>query len=753
MDLELDSLIGGTGITLTDTVDDLTLSIDATVLTTSSNLEDLNNVTATGCTTNQILKVIGTTWECTSDIGDTDVQFSYLIKQSGTAHKVYTIIDSTGATVATSNGDLTAAWDTMDTDATSLPGVIYQFGVGDFYVNTTLTTEHDNIIIRGFGAGATIIHAADDLPTDTSIFTLNEDNNGATEYQVTGLQDTRNPSFVTETVGDATNFSAGDRIIIISDKCIDIGTCGRTQGEIHEVETDGNGATGVVEIRGNTWTSFHDVDNPRAIVIPNFIDNITFDGFSLVNDFTALQDVGYSSAMGIKIRQADNITIKNISFKDMYRATFHCVACTKLLFTNNDIDVVRLGFGGFNYGISAFGGSNHLIQANHFKFFRHIYTNGALNNPSDETENGGIFNIVIDGNTSIESTGGHISLHEASPYAVISNNVMHGQDVANNGIYCIETRSNFTSIVGNTCSGVHTGIALAEQAYGTVISGNTIANVKAGIGLDHNVTNSLIIGNYIQYDKANGILLSDAGDNLLPHAGDDTLIIGNYIVGNGSGVGQGIEINSQRDVTIMSNVFKNMPTAITILDTDRAGHLDDIVIINNVFDDVTTPISNSGDDFDVHQEGNVGSGVINEDANPMVRIKTSDQIIQNDGARSLDGSLRFNAEPNTYYLIEGKAFFNSTTNAHFEYDFQCTGCTGKKITFEWSGAAESTIGNFDAGIVVTLASSGDFVVSFSGWIKQDATEDAAGFAWAQGTSHGDKTTLLEGSYMKVYKVS
>ncbi len=41
----------------------------ATLLTTSTNLEELNNVTATGCASNEILKVSGSSWVCATDGG------------------------------------------------------------------------------------------------------------------------------------------------------------------------------------------------------------------------------------------------------------------------------------------------------------------------------------------------------------------------------------------------------------------------------------------------------------------------------------------------------------------------------------------------------------------------------------------------------------------------------------------------------------------------------------------------------------
>jgi hypothetical protein len=67
-ELQLNSLIGGLGIDVTDTIQDITIDIDSTVITTSSSIHLLGNVTDTGCASGQVLKVSGSLWECGTDL-------------------------------------------------------------------------------------------------------------------------------------------------------------------------------------------------------------------------------------------------------------------------------------------------------------------------------------------------------------------------------------------------------------------------------------------------------------------------------------------------------------------------------------------------------------------------------------------------------------------------------------------------------------------------------------------------------------
>src|SRR3972149_4572127 len=65
-DLQFNSLIGGNFITIADTTDDLTVDFDG------MTIENLSNVTDTGCAANQILKVSGANWVCATDSGGSE---------------------------------------------------------------------------------------------------------------------------------------------------------------------------------------------------------------------------------------------------------------------------------------------------------------------------------------------------------------------------------------------------------------------------------------------------------------------------------------------------------------------------------------------------------------------------------------------------------------------------------------------------------------------------------------------------------
>ena len=68
-ELQFNSLIGGSGIDVTDTTQDLTIAVDGTVIVESDNINALNDVTATGCSDEEVLEWdTGTSkWICGTD--------------------------------------------------------------------------------------------------------------------------------------------------------------------------------------------------------------------------------------------------------------------------------------------------------------------------------------------------------------------------------------------------------------------------------------------------------------------------------------------------------------------------------------------------------------------------------------------------------------------------------------------------------------------------------------------------------------
>ena len=135
VDLEFNSLIGGTGIDITDTVQDLTIAIDGTVLTSSSSIHDLGNVTNSGCADNEILKVSSGVWVCAVDGG------SGINDINGDSSSSQTLLGTTNQVTVTDTGAGELTFD-VGTD-------VVQVDQANTYTNGNLQTFADDDIRIG----------------------------------------------------------------------------------------------------------------------------------------------------------------------------------------------------------------------------------------------------------------------------------------------------------------------------------------------------------------------------------------------------------------------------------------------------------------------------------------------------------------------------------------------------------------------------------------------------------------------------
>ncbi len=180
VNFEFDSIIGGIGITFSDTVDDWTIAIDSTVATltgaqtltnkdlssttnTYGNLEQINNVTSPGCAVGEIRKVgAGATWDCAADNtgggAGGNITASYLVTTDGSNYFVINgstgVIDSFGADAET---EIEFAINNLPTR-----GGIVELGSGNFTITGVIDITSTNPLwFRGQGVGTTLIFLAD----------------------------------------------------------------------------------------------------------------------------------------------------------------------------------------------------------------------------------------------------------------------------------------------------------------------------------------------------------------------------------------------------------------------------------------------------------------------------------------------------------------------------------------------------------------------------------------------------------------
>ena len=135
-------------------------------------------------------------------------------------------------------------------------------------------------------------------------------------------------------------------------------------------------------------------------------------------------------------------------------------------------------------------------------------------------------------------------------------------------------------------------------------------------------------------------------------------------------------------------------------------------------------------------------------------FKTADETINNDATLNNDADLQFAVDANSQYVVEVYVFYDPTANTDFEYGFSTpTGTTGVYLSDLWQADNDESTNSISASQFVSVQSGGDKTTSTFLEFETGGSSGTFIFQWAQGNSHPDNLTLLEGSWIEFRKVS
>lgn len=137
-------------------------------------------------------------------------------------------------------------------------------------------------------------------------------------------------------------------------------------------------------------------------------------------------------------------------------------------------------------------------------------------------------------------------------------------------------------------------------------------------------------------------------------------------------------------------------------------------------------------------------------------IKTADQAKQSNSNLAEDSLLKFTTTANTNYHIRLRVLFSTAATPDFKYRLTHGGTTTRVRRLITRAGGDATSTNFPTLAISTAFDSSDVALTGTaeGFVYEDvilqvgASGGELAFQWAQNTSNGTATTVLEGSYLE-----
>lgn len=260
-------------------------------------------------------------------------------------------------------------------------------------------------------------------------------------------------------------------------------------GEIHKVLAVDT-ATGTVDLEGSIGDTYN-----------------TYDSSSLMK-LTVLENVGlYDLQIKHLAASAPSINTPTVIFRNCRNAIAQRLYIHDAFYTGIDMwssldssvldnrieDVRPASSNTVYYGVWVSSAARNLIiSGNKFARLRHSVTTGSHGGSANVLSSDGVEgvqrNILIQGNTSYQSTTGHYDTHQPAEGVTFMNNHAYGTyaqgaplsaDWAEQ-VYCIQARADKTIISGNVCTYMSGGILIFDtESRDAVVSGNVIRDIIA----------------------------------------------------------------------------------------------------------------------------------------------------------------------------------------------------------------------------------------------------------------------------------
>ena len=492
---------------------------------------------------------------------------------------------------------------------------------GTYVVSQTILIQQSNVHLQGEGMGITNIAAAATMTATPAIRVYNQQAGNVLPL----LADTaKGDTSTTLTPANAAQLTAGNYVLLFSNKPVDTEDPQKHAGEVKQVEAIA--AAGQITFDDQIYDGYL-VGDGAAIALITMLQNITLSDFSV----TTLAPFYTGNEASISCRFIDNLQIKRVESHHTYVAGMQLLSVRSSNIAECYVHDIRdkQPAANIHYGIVVSAASQNVsIAGCRFSHTRHAVTTGGA---SGALENGVQRNITVSNCTSMAADTAHFDTHDPAENVSYVGCVAIGGKPAAQEVVGFQMRGTNSSIIGcSVLQAIGKGILIFHAGSGgATITGNMIAGVKAvagalgvGIHLDSSGTSRhTIAGNVVKQCEGSAIV-GEGGNN-------DVVVSGNVVDGTNLVVADAsIVFHSAERITIIGNKIINNLTGGPI---GMKGSSTDWLITGNSFaqNSSNSPTPLSADSTVVNNSGYNPVGAIVLPWHP-------NGVLTNDGGGSTD---------------------------------------------------------------------------------------------------------------------
>lgn len=340
-------------------------------------------------------------------------------------------------------------------------GGVINLGTGTFPVSSSIAnTTRSNIVIQGQGVGSTIVSSS--ITTDNPIFDF-EGTVPGTSRSLTANA-TKGTNTATLSTGDAATFSAGQYVLIRSNKIWDSELSTKT-GEIQKISSV-NAGTGVVTFVDPLNDTYNTSDSASMIAL-SLLNNITFQDMSITSTAGSSARTGGS----LFFRFINGVYLNNVEFNKLWWAGAQLSSCVNINLNGcnaHDTQDPSGAGGSTHYGYVIHAASrNGILNSCFGSTLRHTVTMGGQTGTNFE---GVVRNVTVTNCTSANADTAHYDTHQGCEGIVFSSNVAMGGVPAAGGtsVPAYQIRAPRCTIIG--------AIILRTPGRGIFLFGNSAGN-------------------------------------------------------------------------------------------------------------------------------------------------------------------------------------------------------------------------------------------------------------------------------------
>jgi hypothetical protein len=450
-----------------------------------------------------------------------------------------------------SKGDFT----TLQAAISALPttgGKIF-VKAGVYPITSTIEITTSNVQIQGEGMGITVFVGDAAMTGNTPGLEAHNATVGTARPLVADTA--RGDITLSLSPTDASSFSAGDYILLFSNKEVDTESPAKHAGEVKQI-TSIDATTGLITVDDQIFDTYTVADSAKVIRITMLL-NITLSDFSITTKAaTSTLTSGFTH-----FRFIENLQIERIEVHDAFNTGIHVQSVRNSKISDCYVHHIKDVPQNNHYGIVVGSASQNVsITGCRFSHTRHAVTTGGS---SGTNQNGVQRNIVVANCTSMLADTAHFDTHQPVENITFTGCVAIGGVPASTEVLGFQMRGRNCSIIGcSVLQAVGRGMMLfGPVSSGATVVGNMIANVKAtidgtlGAGLhlagpetagSAATSNHTIVGNVIK--SCDGSAITNGGLN------SDIVISGNVIEDTNSVVpGAAIQLSDAERVLVTGN--------------------------------------------------------------------------------------------------------------------------------------------------------------------------------------------------------